>query len=406
MYSSASLARRITLLLLTTSTVHASDLSKRHIQLVTPAPYEWDEYGPTNPLNPDGSDYPCKIPQGNAFTINGTATEMAIGETQTVSFSGWAVHGGGSCQFALTEGHAPTQDSAWSVIHSIEGGCPKANVSGNLEPGQDPDTYTFSIPEDFAPGDYTWAWTWVNKIASTPEFYMNCAPITVTAGSSSSKKRRESVEQRRERMAKKATTPTTYPDLFLANLGSVSSNCDTSEALYSQIPIQFPNPGNSVSRPNGDAELWPQACDGNPRNSGASVAATSSSSAVVVTTPVPDSATIVSSYATTSSAAVQTSAPVVESSASPATTTTAVTVEPSSPSTTVASAPAATSTGTSSSGSGLNDPCTDGYLLCVNGDQFSTCTGGVWDAPQNLGVNVTCAEEGPSVGLDTTYHWD
>lgn len=48
--------------------------------------------------------------------------------------------------------------------------CPKANIEGNLQDGQSPDEYTFTIPDDFTPGDYTFAWTWVNRIGGQPEF--------------------------------------------------------------------------------------------------------------------------------------------------------------------------------------------------------------------------------------------
>lgn len=100
----------------------AGELVARHIELVTPQPFVFNEFGPTNPLSPDGSDYPCKVPQGQSFKMSSTPTQMVIGEDQTVSFNGTAVHGGGSCQFALAEGLEPTKESAWKVIQSIEGG--------------------------------------------------------------------------------------------------------------------------------------------------------------------------------------------------------------------------------------------------------------------------------------------
>lgn len=406
-------------LLFCTSLAHA-EVNKRHVQLVTPAPFKWDEYGPTNPLNPDGSDYPCKIPQGEAFTINGgVATEMVIGEAQQVSFSGWAVHGGGSCQFALTEGFAPTRDSAWKVIHSIEGGCPKAHVEGNLDPSESPDTYTFTVPDDFAPGNYTWAWTWVNRIAGSPEFYMNCAPITVKASAGTTRRVKARRQAYSGRRVAAATTTTTYPDLFLANIGSVSNGCNTSEALYEQIAIAYPSPGDSVSYPNGQDNLFQQPCDGNPRNNNNGAAANSGGSQ--------PSATAGSAATTTGGSggvAATTSAVISAMSSSPSSTAAVSSTEAMSSATTVLSSTALVSStftsptasdalvpsstasaATSTSTTALSSPCTDGHLLCVGGTQFSTCTGGKWDAPQNLATNTTCEEEGESVGLNVAYHW-
>lgn len=100
----------------------AGELVARHIQLVSPQPFIFNEFGPTNPLQPDGSDYPCKTPQGQSLKVGSAPTEMVIGQDQTISFNGTAVHGGGSCQFALAEGLEPTKDSTWKVIQSIEGG--------------------------------------------------------------------------------------------------------------------------------------------------------------------------------------------------------------------------------------------------------------------------------------------
>lgn len=328
---------------------------------------------------------------------------MVIGEDQEISFSGWAVHGGGSCQFALTEGLSPTKDTAWKVIHSIEGGCPKANITGNLEEGQDPDTYKFSVPDDFEPGNYTFAWTWVNKIAAAPEFYMNCAPITVKAATGSTKK----VKERRQ--AQPGRRASTYPDLFLANIGDASNGCTTSEALEQQIAIEFPYPGDSVSYPNGMDSLFKQPCDGNTRNtgstasgggggSGGSQPTTKSATGKTSSATAGGSSSRPAAAASTTTTAVISSTSVASSAAIPTTTTDDI-----SPTSASSAAAATSSTGTST----LDSPCTtDGDLLCVGGTQFSTCTGGKWTAPQNLGENTTCVEQGESAGLDMTYHWD
>lgn len=299
----------------------------------------------------------------------------------------------------MAEGHSPTPDSAWKVIHSIQGGCPKANIAGNMEPGQNPDTYTFSIPDDFAPGGYTWAWTWVNKIASAGEFYMNCAPIHVAAAPGTTRK----VKDRRAPYSRKGAT-TGYPDLFLANIGLASGGCTTSEAVEQQIAIRFPHPGDSVSYPNGEEDLFEQACDGNPRNNGAVAggAGGQSSSAAV-------SATEGGGGATMSILPVSTTlVPVPPSATAPseATSLSSASVTPS-PSTTLSTAVSSVtdSAGTATSAAALERPCTDGHLLCVGGTQFSTCTGGAWTAPQGLAAQTTCEEEGEGVGLTIVNHF-
>lgn len=91
---------------------------------------------------------------------------------------------------------------------------------------------------------------------------MNCAPITVKAGAGS----KRIVKDRRIAYDRRQST---YPDLFLANIGEASNGCDTSEALAQQVAIQYPSPGSNVLTPNGPDGLFKQPCDGNPRNSGA-----------------------------------------------------------------------------------------------------------------------------------------
>ncbi|KLU90845.1 hypothetical protein MAPG_09370, partial [Magnaporthiopsis poae ATCC 64411] len=288
------------------SSAVSRSLERRHVSLAEPRPYKGTGYGPTNPLDTDGGNYPCKAPggDGSKLVIDGSPTTVVIGEPQTVSFDGHAVHGGGSCQFGLTEGFAPTKNSVFKVIQSIEGGCPKANQPGNLEAGQKADTFSFTVPADFAPGDYTFGWIWINRIGGAPEIYMNCAPITVKAGKGSTRRSKD----RREMAAMSKRQTSKYPDFFLANLGSMTGGCDTNDALRQQVPISYPNPGTNVLRPEGTSKLLAQKCDGNPHNKGAAPAkpsgtatatATASSGAGPTSTATP----------TTQSSAATTAAP-------------------------------------------------------------------------------------------------
>ncbi|KAL0764201.1 hypothetical protein CaCOL14_013254 [Colletotrichum acutatum] len=238
-----------------------------HVVLENPKPFKFVADGPTNPISSTGDDFPCKIPSGASYIIDGAPTVIAIGETFEATFKGQAVHGGGSCQFALSADANPTKDSKWMVIHSIEGGCPARNQKGNLE-GPNEDKYPFKIPSSIAPGDYVFAWIWLARVGGQPEYYMNCAPITVTGGAGgATKKKRGPFADRRMSLAKREE----FPELFMANIGEVAGGCTTGEALNAQVPIAFPNRGLYFDRPEGD-NLYKQPCDGNP-NAGTPVEA-------------------------------------------------------------------------------------------------------------------------------------
>ncbi|OTB09666.1 hypothetical protein M426DRAFT_34279, partial [Hypoxylon sp. CI-4A] len=228
-------------------------LSVAHVILENPKPFRFAAYGPSNPIEPDGSDFPCKMPPGASLVADGAPAVMAIGEKKTVSFFGQAVHGGGSCQFSLagpvTDGSwssYPLKDARWRVIHSIEGGCPARHQKGNLD-GPNQDSYPFRIPEGIEPGDYIFSWTWLARIGGQPEYYQNCAPITVTPA----KSKRMNSSDRRGLLTRRAD----FPELFMANMGDVSQGCTTGEALQEQLAIAFPNPGASVDHPEGTANL-------------------------------------------------------------------------------------------------------------------------------------------------------
>src|SRR6202020_1768007 len=82
---------------------------------------------------------------------------------------------------------------SFNVIHSWIGSCP-------LSSGED---FSFTVPSDAPTGAAMFAWTWYNKIGNR-EIYMNCASITIAAGSGPAS----------------AVAFKSRPDLFVANFGN------------------------------------------------------------------------------------------------------------------------------------------------------------------------------------------
>jgi hypothetical protein len=158
-----------------------------------------------SPLKADGSDYPCKSCGYKISAMN----KIPVNEPVLLSFEGSAIHGGGTCQLAISMDKEPTKDSTFKVIQTFEGDCPPAAGTG----------LTFNIPKDFPTVERaTLAWTWFNKIGNR-EMYMNLAPIEVTGGSNDQK------------------FFDSLPDLFKANVPSTA--CTTPETEDATMP----NPG-------------------------------------------------------------------------------------------------------------------------------------------------------------------
>ncbi|KAK4621940.1 hypothetical protein CLAFUW4_06853, partial [Fulvia fulva] len=189
-----------------------------HMVITSPVPYGADSLT-NSPLEADGSDFPCQ--QRAGVYDMGTMNTMPIGVPQKLAFKGGATHGGGSCQISITPDEKPTKDSTWKVIHSIIGGCPNgaaANANGSPDYTENP-TFDFSIPKDVPNGRFTLAWTWFNKIGNR-EMYMNCAPITVTGGSSKNKRSLDSL-----------------PDMFVANIGNGCGTAESQDFVFPQCGL-------------------------------------------------------------------------------------------------------------------------------------------------------------------------
>lgn len=201
-----------------------------HMVLNSPVPFAWEsEATKQAPLAP--SDFPCKQPAGT-YAVTSMNT-VAAGGSLDVQLKGGATHGGGSCQFSITTDTKPTKDSQWKVLHSqihgCQGGPEDDNMSNDANDTRNP-IIPVKIPEGLPAGQYTFAWSWLNKLGNR-EFYMNCAPLEVTSGSSKRDQASSSVESILGQL----------PDMFVANLP------ETECQVASGQDFVYPNPGDSVA---------------------------------------------------------------------------------------------------------------------------------------------------------------
>ncbi|KAK7705864.1 hypothetical protein SLS64_007812 [Diaporthe eres] len=177
-----------------------------HMIMATPKPYGNPDNSPLT-----SSNYPCKVTSDPAtfYKTDGIIDQnsMVAGENQTLSFT-------------------PSAETSWRVLMSIESGCPSKDGSG-------PSTYDFTIPADLTPGQYSFAWTWISKLAGQPEYYMNCAPITVTAGKTKRDNEGVSLLPRDD----------SYPELFVGNLADINS-CKSTPST----DPEYPDPGTNVEK--------------------------------------------------------------------------------------------------------------------------------------------------------------
>ncbi|CAK7229651.1 hypothetical protein SBRCBS47491_007323 [Sporothrix bragantina] len=402
-----------------------------HMTLASPIPFGDPT---TSPLNSDGSNYPCQIVGTPAtfYSASSSASSnntMAIGATQTLSFHGSAVHGGGSCQLALTTDMQPSASTSWQVILSIEGGCPTTDGTG-------PSTYDYTIPSSITPGKYVFAWTWISKLSGAPEYYMNCAPVTITGGSS--KRDTSSLDTRDDNSTSSSSSSSALPNLFVANLASINS-CKTTT---STDPL-YPDPGPNVLKPSkmttnfqspAGTNCFPlgatDSSSSNSTESGSGSSSASSAAPVVASSAAaPAASSPGTTFSTLTKSATSTttlaSAPgttaatngtaatntggifvTVTSSTGSAASTPAVaatSTTPVTPASSSAAAPQASasagSTSSSGSGSGLSGTCTnEGTFNCVGGTEYQQCASGSWTALQPMPAGTTC-QEGESTTL-------
>lgn len=358
-----------------------------HIIMANPVPYGKDSIT-NSPLT--SSQYPCQVSSDAAtfYSTDGISNTAAAGGSVKMSFTGSAVHGGGSCQVALTTDMQPSASTRWSVILSIEGGCPTKDGTSTGE-------YDVQIPSDIPAGTYSYAWTWTSKLSGTQEYYMNCAPITIT-GSSGSTKRSQNIRKRADALS-------SYPPLAVYNLADINS-C---KSVLSSDP-KYPFPGATVEHDLASGSYTYEDITGtdcfatgvtfsgsSSDDSSSSDSSTAASSSTAAATSSTAAATAVAGGGVFATASASAPAATATGSGTGATETTTE----SSPSETTA-APASTATASSSSSSSASGSCTAGDYNCsTDGSSYQMCVaGGEWSTSMSMAAGTACTP-GTTSGL-------
>ncbi|KAF8862279.1 hypothetical protein BDZ45DRAFT_687020 [Acephala macrosclerotiorum] len=215
MYSTMMASRFLAVLLFSVSVLG-------HMEMTFPPPFRSKnnpyavaaqvvEYNMTSPLNnyiDPQAIFPCRGALVDLGKPAGTSVATwTQGSSVNFTLSGTANHDGGTCQAALSN----DAGKSWYVVKTYYG-CPQG--AGNFQ---------LDVPSDTPTGASVFAWIWYNNVGNR-ELYMNCASITITAGSGG--------------LAPKVAF-SARPDLLVANIGN---GCSAVEPY----DITVPNPGPDV----------------------------------------------------------------------------------------------------------------------------------------------------------------
>lgn len=150
-----------------------------HMALTFPVPFRspqnpfaldaTKDYTMTAPLS-GAAQFPCKGYQSDLGSAAGTSVvTWTQGSSVNFTLGGSAVHGGGSCQAALSSDSGKT----WYVIHTYQGGCPLAVSNQSLSlpkhmlTSMQAGSFDLQIPADAPTGPALFGWLWYNQIGKS-----------------------------------------------------------------------------------------------------------------------------------------------------------------------------------------------------------------------------------------------
>jgi hypothetical protein len=287
---------------------------------------------------------------------------------------------GGSCQFSITTDTKPTKESQWKVIHSVIGGCP-GGTPHNENTSQDANDPSIpeidvTMPADLPSGQYTFAWSWLNKVGNR-EFYMNCAPIQV--GSASEAASASDV----------SSVLGSMPDMFTINLPAT----ECSNTIFQDF--EYPNPGSSVVRsPTAEtgSDTTGSGCAAMEKLGAGSGSMGTPTQGETPSKPKPSEGPASSAPSgdapTPSEPASEPSEPAPTNGGVFAPGASAAPEAPAAPQ--QPAAPSTPANGTPAEGSADCSPCTnDGAVVCIGTNQFGLCNRGC-AIPQPMAAGMTC----------------